>query len=127
MNKAIVVGLVIAAGLHVARAQPKPPDKPGTGEKNETLNQGGNERPWASGVSDANQQAATKAFQDGNQQLNDGIFTKAAERYREALKSWDHPAIHYNLALALMNLDQPVEVYGELEQSIKYGPTPLEK
>ncbi len=32
---------------------------------------------------------------------------KAAEKYREALALWDHPAIHYNLALALLNLDQP--------------------
>jgi hypothetical protein len=66
-------------------------------------------------------------FHDGNVQLNDGLFVKAAEIYREALKHWQHPAIHYNLALALMNLDQPIEVYDSFQKSISFGAGPLEK
>ena len=31
------------------------------------------------------------------------------------------------MALALLNLDQPIEVYESLEKAIKYGPAPLEK
>ena len=134
MNKLIVV---VGAGcaffmclFGTVVADPKKPDKPGTNEKagsNESLQQGGDVRPWANGVTPDRIQAASKAFVEGNAQLNDGIFTKAVELYREALKSWDHPAIHYNLALALMNLDQPVEVYGELEKAISFGPAPLEK
>ena len=40
--------------------------------------------------------------------------------------TWDHPGIHYNLALALLNMDQPVEVYQNLENAIKYGAEPLD-
>lgn len=78
-------------------------------------------------VSPERRELATKAFQEGNSFLNDGIFPKAVERYSEAIKSWDHPAIHYNMALALMYLDRPIEQYDSLQKAIKYGPGPLEK
>jgi hypothetical protein len=78
-------------------------------------------------VSAANERAASLAFVQANEQLNDGFFVKAAEKYREALSHWDHPAIHYNLALALINLDQPIEVYEQLNKALQYGPDPLEK
>jgi len=94
--------------------------------QNESLQNGGGERPWAHGVTQAEQTAALKAFHDGNQQLNDGLFAKAIDKYREALKHWDHPAIHYNLALALMNLDQTIEAYEHLESAIKFGEAPLQ-
>jgi len=104
------------------------PQKPAEGAgQNESLQKGGDDRPWASGVTQPEQQTALSLFQQGNVQLNDGLFAKAAERYREALKHWAHPAIHYNLALALMNLDQPIETYDSLQRAIKYGPAPLEK
>src|SRR5262245_15589536 len=125
MKVMIVVGLLASS---VAYGQPKTPDKPkekaGT---NEQLSQGGQQRPWANGVSVGQQEAALKLFQDGNVSLNDGMFPRAVERYREALKSWDHPAIHYNMALALMNLDQPIAVEDSLKRAIKFGADPLEK
>lgn len=142
MKKAIALTLGLALSTPLAHAQPAPtpapaqpddaehpvkpvPDKAGT---NETLNQGQNDaRPWASGVSSSEQQVALGIFRDGNAQLNDGFFVKAAEKYREALKHWDHPAISYNLALALMNLDQPIEVYESLQKSVRFGVGPLEK
>lgn len=62
--------------------------------------------------------------------LNDGVFITAAKHYREALKHWDHPAIHYNLALALMNGDHPIEVFQSLTAALRYnpkdGPAPLD-
>ncbi len=110
---------------------PPPDPKTGTAEKagtNETLQNGGADvRPWANGVSVPEQQAALALFHDGNVQLNDGLFLKAAEKYREALKHWDHPAIDYNLALALLNLDQPIEVYESLQKATQFGSAPLEK
>ena len=127
MNKLIVCGAVMVVCLGTVLAQPKPDKPTEKAGSNESLQQGGDARPWANGVTPEHMQTATKAFGDGNAQLNDGFFNKAVELYREALKSWDHPAIHYNLALALMNLDQPVEVFDELEQAIKFGPAPLEK
>ncbi|MGE0551472.1 MAG: PEGA domain-containing protein [Kofleriaceae bacterium] len=145
MIKSIAVAVSFVLGLQLAAAQPRPapaptpaptPDTPAkpdtrTGEKagvDETLsNGGGDERPWAKGVPPDKQRAALLAFQDGNVQLNNGLFVQAVDRYREALKSWDHPAIHYNLALALMNLDQPIEVWESLQKARQYGPGPLEK
>jgi hypothetical protein len=84
------------------------------------------ERPWAVGVAEGEREKALALFHDGNVQLNDGIFVQAADKYREALKHWDHPAINYNLALALMNLDQPVDVFEALTKATKYGAAPLE-
>jgi len=147
MKQAIVVVLGLALSLGTVLAQPNttPPPAPaptptapgsgsgsntGTSEKanpDENLNAGGADRPWAAGVTPERQQTAHKEFREGNSSLNDGLFKQAVEHYRSALKSWNHPAIHYNMALALLNLDQPIEVYESLENAIKYGAAPLEK
>jgi len=84
------------------------------------------DRPWAKGVSPERQAAALARLQEGNALLKESLFLAAARKYREALTEWDHPGIHYNLALALLNVDQPVEVYQQLESAIQYGPGPLE-
>ena len=84
------------------------------------------DRPWAKGISPEAQKAADELFRQGNDLLRESLFLQAATKYREALRRWDHPGIHYNLALALLNLDQPVEVFGELEEAMKYGDAPLD-
>jgi hypothetical protein len=84
------------------------------------------ERPWAAGVSPEKQKVALELFREGNAALKESLFPKAAQKYREALKEWDHPAIHYNMALALLNLDQPIEVYEHLQAAMKYGVAPLD-
>jgi hypothetical protein len=84
------------------------------------------ERPWARGVPKEKQTRAIALFREGNAALKESLFPKAATTYREALQVWDHPAIHYNLALALVNLDQPIEVHEHLTAALKYGPAPLD-
>lgn len=79
-------------------------------------------RPWAVGVTEQNQAEALRHFREGNALLNDGVFITAAKHYRLALQHWDHPAIHYNLALALMKQDQPIDLYQSLVKSLKYDP-----
>jgi hypothetical protein len=120
----------------IAGAQPAPAPTPGDklpekghAPTDEELakNKAMNERPWAVGVSDAEQQAALKAFGEGNALIHDALFVKAAEKYREALAHWKHPAIYYNLALALVNLDKPVEMYEALEKAMAYGAAPLDE
>jgi hypothetical protein len=101
-----------------------PPDK---GTSAESLQEGGDARPWAAGVTPENQKKALEMFREGNQAHNDGLFLKAVEIYRAALKFWDHPAIHYNMALSLTNLEKPIEVEAELQAAIKFGAGPLEK
>jgi tetratricopeptide (TPR) repeat protein len=84
------------------------------------------DRPWAKGLSQEQQQAAVALFEAGNSLLKESIFLKAVENYRKALALWDHPGIHYNLALALLNLDQPIEVHEHLVAAMAFGPEPLE-
>lgn len=84
------------------------------------------ERPWAQGVSEAERKAAMQLFREGNALLKDGAAKPASERYREALKHWNHPAIHYNLMLALVNLDQPLELHEHAQEAMKYGAAPLD-
>ena len=109
---------------------PPLPQTPPTGEKagsDESLHQGGGNRPWAQGVSPERQKQALAKFREGNQQLNDGLFARASDTYRKALESWPHPAIHYNLALAQMNLDQPIEAHENFQKAIVFGDAPLQK
>ena len=83
------------------------------------------DRPWAKGVAPVEREAARSLVKEGNRLVEDALFVKAAEKYRAALMHWDNPAIHFNLALALINLDQPVEVYKHLEKALQYGAAPL--
>lgn len=85
------------------------------------------DRPWAEGVSPEDQAAATKIFKEGNALLRDSLFAPAVAKYREALQRWDHPGIHYNLSLALLNMDQPIEVYQSLQKAMQYGAAPLDE
>lgn len=131
----LTLGLSIMLALGVAYAQPSPvpevPQTPQTGEKadtGETLQKGAeSHRPWAAGVSLEQQKAALTKFREGNELLNDGLFARASETYKTALTHWQHPAIHYNLALALMNVDQPIEAFENLQKAIVFGAAPLEK
>ena len=141
MTKAMwgLLGVVLTFGS--AHAQPKSPDPtpaaspaqapaPSNGEKagsDESLEKGGDNRPWAAGISVDRQKQALLQFREGNAQLNDGLFARASETYRKALETWPHPAIHYNLALAQMNLDQPIEAFENFSKAIVYGDAPLQK
>jgi len=127
MTKYIVVILCAAMGVAAADGPASPAPKDEKAGTDETLQNGATgERPWAVGVSAAEQKAALEEFHKANLLLNDGLFARAADGYRAALKHWDHPAIHYNLALALLNLDQPVEAFDHLQASVKFGDAPLQ-
>jgi tetratricopeptide (TPR) repeat protein len=132
MTKAMwgLLGVVVTLGVAHAQPAPAPAPTPTPGEKagsDESLEQGGDNRPWAAGVSTDRQKQALVVFREGNQQLNDGLFARASETYRKALEAWPHPAIHYNLALAQMNLDQPIEAFENFSKAIQFGDAPLQK
>lgn len=84
------------------------------------------DRPWAEGVSKDDQTKAESLFTEATNLLKDAFFSRAVELYRQALTHWDHPAIHFNLAKALMNLDQPAAAYVHLKDSMKFGGQPLD-
>lgn len=103
-----------------AYAQPGPPSAAPT-----ALEPALESRPWAEGVSDAEQAAANALYVAGNDQFTDSQYAQALIRYREALQHWDHPAIRYNMAICLIHLDQLVEAREHLEHSLAYGAAPL--
>src|SRR6478735_8824988 len=101
MTKAMwgLLGVVLCAAT--AAAQPKPPEQTpaaspspapqNSGEKassDESLQKGGDNRPWAAGISPERQKVALQLFRDGNAQLNDGLFARASETYRKALENF---------------------------------------
>ena len=112
--KVLIAGLGLVLSMGIARAdRPKvADDKPL--EKDQ-------QAPWDRGVTVEQMQAAAAVFDEANAQLDASLPAKAAEKYNEALKLWPHPMIHYNLALALIDLKRPVEVAEHLEKAIAYG------
>jgi len=111
---AIILALVLAPALAVARPKPTPPPAPPPVA-----------RPWADGVSPEQQTEALKIFKDGNALFAESQHAAALAKYREALKVWDHPAIRYNAAVALINLDQPLVADGELDAAMRFGEAAL--
>jgi len=85
------------------------------------------QRPWAKGVPLVKQEAARALFIEGNSLLKDSVFRSAAQKYEEALMLWDHPGIHFNLALTLVSLEKPVEAYEHFKKAIAFGAVPIEQ
>jgi hypothetical protein len=83
------------------------------------------QRPWARGVSQREQAIALEIYGAANQEFAELRFTQALAKYREALRHWDHPGIRFNMAMCLMNLDQPVEASEQLERGMRYGAAAL--
>ena len=77
--------------------------------------------PWAVGVSAEDQKIASQLFKEGNGFLRDSNYNDALAKYREAIKHWDHPAIYYNMALALLNVGEATEIYASLQHATKWG------
>lgn len=86
---------------------------------------GSADKPWAAGVSEAEQTLALSIYKEGNAEFEESRYAQALTKYREAVKHWDHPAIRFNMAVSLVNLDQPLEAYDALEHALKYGDAPL--
>lgn len=82
-------------------------------------------RPWADGVAEPEQAIALELYRAGNVEFAESRFAQALAKYREAIRHWDHPAIRFNMAVCLINLDQPLEAKDNLERSLAYGDGPL--
>jgi hypothetical protein len=82
---------------------------------------------YSTGVSQENQDKANKLMDEGNHYVKLYSFEKAANKFREALKYWDHPAARYNVAYCLAHTDQPVEMKQHLEAAITMGIDNLDK
>jgi hypothetical protein len=113
------IRLAIAAGLIAAPAllHAQPVDAPNiAGDEN---------MPWNKGVPQDVRAAAREAFLEGNRLFKIPLFSRAVEKYAEAIDKWKHPAFYFNLAIAQINLGQWLEAREDLVLAIKYGPAPL--
>src|SRR5215510_286010 len=86
---------------------------------------GSEDMPWNKGVTEETRTAAREAFLEGNRLFKIPLFSRAVEKYNEALDKWKHPAFYFNLAIAQINLGQYFEARENLEQALKYGAEPL--
>ena len=62
---------------------------------------------------------ANALFEDGNRALADGLFKRAVTLYRQALTHWDHAFVRYNLALALLELGQPIAAHANITHALR--------
>lgn len=123
LTAALAVAALMIPGVDIGHAQDGDLDSQSSdsGEQSE-------QRPWAEGVSKDDQEEAFEYFRAGNLALDEGNFGDAEEAFTNGLSHWKHPAIHYNLALALIgNKGDPVDIYKALEQATRYGESPLDK
>lgn len=85
------------------------------------------DKPWAVGVSTENQKAALATYQEANALFEEGKYLEALPKYEAALRAWDHPGIHFNTAVCLINLDRSVDAYVHLQKAMAFGEAPLGK
>ena len=85
------------------------------------------ERPWAKGVSAADQKTALDLYEAGNKFFDDADYKSALEKYEIALKSWPHPLIYFNAAVCLYNLEQYLKAADYLDKARAFGDAPFDK
>ncbi len=121
-----------SASGHLPRSRPDAPttddaEADNAGANSVEANDGGDTdsssdpRPWAVGVSPSDQAHARQLYAEANDLLHEYLLDEAMDKYREALKHWDHPAIHYNLARAFDNLGQSLKAREHLQQALRFG------
>jgi tetratricopeptide (TPR) repeat protein len=85
------------------------------------------ETPWSRGVTAEQRETAQRLLEEGNDLFVENEFPAAIAKYEEAIASWDHPAIRFNIVRALIALDKPLEAYENLEKALAFGKDPLEE
>ncbi len=106
----IVIGVVLGVVLCVSEVAAQPAAQPA---------------PWAVGVSEAEQARALAIYKKGNSEFEEQRYAQALVQYRDAITHWGHPAIRFNMAVCLINLDQVLEANDNLELALTYGDAPL--
>ena len=82
-------------------------------------------KPWAEGVTAGQRKKAEALLAEGNALFVKSKYLESLTRYDAALAIYDHPAIHFNIARARINLDQVLEAYDSIEAALRYGEAPL--
>lgn len=84
------------------------------------------QRPWADGVSDDSQAEALRLFAEGNRTFEEGQLAQALSSYRQAITFWNHPQIRFNIAVALIQLDQPLAAYENVLEALRWNGNALD-
>jgi hypothetical protein len=82
-------------------------------------------KPWANGVPQAQQDEASALYEEGNTLFGQQAHPAAVEKYKAALKLWDHPLIRFNLAVTEIRLEKILEAADDLERALRYGDKPF--
>jgi hypothetical protein len=122
----VVAALAVLVAAGTAHAQ-EAEDLPGSprDEAGEESAATPGDMPWIQGQSMEERKRAREIFLEGNVLLADTLFARAAVKYEQAIAIWAHPAFFYNLALARIHLDQPIQAYESMRQAVRHGPEPL--
>jgi hypothetical protein len=82
-------------------------------------------KPWAEGVPQDQQDKARALYEEGNTLFGQEAHTGALEKYKEAIKIWEHPLIRYNMAVTEIRLEKILEAADDLEKALKFGDKPF--
>lgn len=82
-------------------------------------------KPWAVGVSPKKRARALRLYRIGNKYFEDSQYAKALTHYLRAIRSWDHPAIRFNIAVCYVHLTHPLEAYRNMRLALRHGRAPL--
>jgi tetratricopeptide (TPR) repeat protein len=85
------------------------------------------ETAWGKGVSAEQRVAAEAKLDEGNRLFLQNKFREALAAYEQALLSWDHPAIRFNVVRCLIALDRPLDAHENLERALAHGKEPFEE
>ncbi len=68
-------------------------------------------KPWAEGVSGADQDRALELFGEGNKLFTSEAYGMALAFYRRAIDAWDHPAIRFDMMVCQLELEEEPEAW----------------
>ena len=115
----------VASGARSAYAQPAPAPAPAPAPPPPPPPTSPEPRPWQVGVTDEARAEAQRWLDRGNELFVQNLYKEALEAYERGLASWDHPAIRFNVARALIALDRPIDALAALEVAMAHGAEPL--
>jgi len=114
-----VIVVILALSLSVPSFAADSPDRPHAALSADTS------APWARGVPLPTRRQATEHFDTAVRLVRDSRYAQSVDVFRKALALWDHPAIHLELAKALLNLGESSDALAHLWAATRYGASPI--